>query len=167
MKTFVSLIPDDEHAVHARAALQDAGIPQEGISTLVEPADVWARLEGHQRLRVVRRSAAIGAALGLSVSAIYAVPLVLTFCPEMGCSLGTSVIGFVILAIYWLLGGAFLGTLVGADRLEQGLYSYVEGVRRGGRLMVVDTPDERADEVPQILEHDNGLLVYSLERRDG
>jgi hypothetical protein len=166
MKTYVGLIPDNEHVAHAGAALQAAGIPAAGISTLTRPADVWERLEGHSRFRVVRRSATIGALLGLAVSAIYTVPLVLMYCPEMGCSFATSVTVLVILALYWLLGGAFLGAIAGADRLEQGLYSYVEGVRRGARLMVVEAPAEQAAEVPRILEHESGLLVHSLERGD-
>lgn len=166
MKTYLGLIPDNEHVMHAGSALHAAGIPERAISTLVQPAEVWERLGGHERMRVVRKHAVVGGLLGLAVSLIYAVPLVLMYCPEMGCSFGTSVSVLAILALYWLLGGAFMGTIVGADRLEQGLYSYVEGVRRGGRLMVVQAPDEKAAEVPRILEHESGLMVFSLEGGD-
>jgi hypothetical protein len=166
MKTYVGLIPDNEHVAHAGSALQAAGIPAGRIATLTQPADVWERLEGHRRFQVVRKSATIGAILALAVSTIYTVPLVLMYCPEMGCSFATSVTVLVILALYWLLGGAFLGAIVGADRLEQDLYSYVEGVRRGAMLMVVEAPDEQAAEVPHILERESGLLVYSLEGGD-
>jgi hypothetical protein len=166
MKTYVGLIPDDEHVAHARAALQAAGVPADGIATLARPAEVWDRLAGHRRLRLVRRHAMIGALLGLAISAIYSVPLIFMYCPETGCSFGTSVSVLAILALYWLLGGAFLGAIAGTDRLEQGLYSYVEGVRRGARLMVVEAPDDKAAAVPPILQHESGLLVYGLERGD-
>jgi len=163
MKTLVGLIPDNEHAVHAGEALQGAGIDTGRVSALARPGEVWERLGGQRKLHIVSRYGTYGALLGLAVSTIYALPLVIMFCPEMGCSSGTRFVLLGIMALVWTLGGAFMGTIAGADQLEQDLYSYVEGVRHGGVLLVVDTPDEQVAGVSRILRQEDGLLVHSLE----
>jgi hypothetical protein len=82
----------------------------------------------------------------------------------MGCGFSTSLVILGLHAFYWVLGGAFLGSVVGADQLEQQLYTCVEGVRRGGTLMLVEAPDNQAKSVSRILENEHGLLIYSLEK---
>jgi hypothetical protein len=159
MKTLIGLIPDREHARAASGALRVAGISTGSTSALSRPAEVWERLGGRAKLQVVSRDGAIGAFLGLGVSAIYAVPLVIMYCPEMGCASSTRFLLLAVMAFSWTLIGALLGTIVGADQLEQDLYSYVEGVRHGGVLLVVQTPDEQAATIARILQQEKGLLV--------
>jgi hypothetical protein len=106
------------------------------LASLSQTKQVWERLEGHRQMRLVYRNAAIGAFLGLAVSTIYAVPLVLMYCPDMGCRFSTSLVILGLHAFYWVLGGAFLDSVVGADQLQPQLYTCVEGVRRGGTLML-------------------------------
>ena len=164
MKTLVGLIPDDEHALKAREALQVAGIGAGEISTLKLPGEVWERLGGRRKLRVVFRYAFFGAMLGLVVGSLYGIPAGLMNCSEMGCPFTTSTVLLLIISIYWVLGGAFLGAIIGVDRLEQDLYSYVEGVRHGEALLIVEAPDDQTSEVEHILHQESGLLVHSLER---
>lgn len=164
MKRLVGLIPNDEHLVKAREALQAAGIGEGSISALVRPADVWERLGGRRKLRIFFRYTAVGALLGLAVGAFYGVPSGILNCSGMGCPIGTSGILLLVISVYWVLGGAFLGAIVGADRMEQNLYSYVEGVRRGSALLIVETPDEQSAEVERILHQESGLLVHDVER---
>lgn len=163
MKTLIGLIPNDEHMIKAREALQVAGIGESAVSALVRPADVWEQLGGRRKLRIVFRYTALGALLGLAVGAFYGVPSGILNCSGMGCPMGTSGILLLVISVYWVIGGAFLGAIVGADRLEQNLYSYVEGVRRGAALLIVETPDERTSEVEGILHRENGLLVHDIE----
>jgi hypothetical protein len=164
VKTLIGLIPDREHALSADQALHGAGIGASRISALARPAEVWERLEGRKKLNIVSRDGRIGALLGLAVSAIYLVPLVIMYCPEMGCSSATRFIFLTVMALCWALGGAFLGTIVGTDQLEHDLYSYVEGVRHGGVVLLVESPDEQAAAVSRILRQENGLLVHTIER---
>jgi hypothetical protein len=164
MKTLIGLIPDDEHAVKAREALQVAGIGEGAISALVRPTEVWQRLGGPRKLRVAFRYAFFGALLGLVVGALYGIPAGLMNCSEIGCSFTTSTYLLVLISLYWALGGAFLGAIIGVDWLEHDLYSYVEGVRHGGALLVVETPDDHSSEVERILQRENGLLVHIIER---
>lgn len=164
MKTVISLIPDDEHVQKAREALQMAGIGEGAISALVRPADVWEQLGGRRKLRIIFRYTALGALLGLVVGAFYGVPSGILNCSGMGCPFNMSTVLLVVISVYWVLGGAFLGAIVGADRLEQNLYSYVEGVRRGAALLMVEASDEQRSEVERILHRESGLLVHDIEK---
>lgn len=164
MKTLIGLIPDDEHVVKAREALQVAGIGAGEISALKRPSEVWERLGGRRKLRVVFRYVFFGAMLGLAVGGLYGIPAGIMNCSEMGCPFTTSAVLLLIVTVYWVLGGAFLGAIIGMDRLEQDLYSYVEGVRHGEALLIVETPDDKSSEVERILQKENGLLVHSIER---
>jgi hypothetical protein len=164
MKTLVGLIPDNEHVVIAEEAMKDAGIGESEISALLRPAEVWERLGGHSKFRVVLKFTLFGALFGLAVGAIYGLPAGITNCVQMGYPF-KAILGFLVaISLYWVFGGAFLGAIIGLDRLERDLYSYVEGVRRGAALMIVETPDEQASEVTRILQREGGLLVHSLER---
>lgn len=162
MKTLVALIPDDEHLVSAEEALKVEGIGESEISVLVRPAQVWRRLEGRKKLRVVFRYAFFGIILGLAVGVLYGVPAGIMNCREMGCPFTTSTLLLAVISLYWVLGGGFLGAIIGLDRLEQNLYSYVEGVRRGEALLVIETPNEQVSEVTRILRGENGSLVHAI-----
>lgn len=160
----VGLLPDDRHLVHAQETLKAAGLGAGEVSALVRPAEVWERLRGRKKLTIVFRYVFAGAMLGVGVGALYGVPAGIMNCVVMGCSFTTSAILLAVITLYWVLGGAFVGAIIGADRLEQNLYSYVEGVRHGAPLLVVETPDEQASEVTRILREEGGLLVHSIER---
>lgn len=163
MKTLISLIPDEEHITHAREALQAAGIGADDITALIRPAEVWERLRGRSKVPVALKYTLAGGVLGLLVGALYGIPAGIFNCSEMGCPFTTSTALLVVIVAYWVIGGLFMGAIVGMDRLEQDLYSYVEGVRRGAALLIVQTPDDRATDVTRILQEDRGLLVHGLE----
>jgi hypothetical protein len=163
MKTLVGLIPDSEHAAAAEAAMKNAGLGEDKISALARPAEVWQRLGGHRKMRVVFKYVLAGALLGLVVASLYGLPASIMNCIHQGCPFSAN-LGFLIaIYLFWIIGGAFMGAHIGLDRLEQDMYSYVEGVRRGGSLMVAETPDEETVEVTEIMEHEGGLLVHPLE----
>lgn len=163
MKTLIGLIPDEEHVAHAREALQATGIGANDITAPMRPAQVWKRLGGRKKLPVALKYTLAGGALGLLVGALYGIPATIFNCSEVGCPFMTSTALLVVIVVYWVIGGLFMGAIVGMDRLEQDLYSYVEGVRRGSALIIVQTPDDRATDVTRILQEDRGLLVHSLE----
>jgi hypothetical protein len=164
MNTLIGLIPDERHLVTAGETLQAAGIDQGAISVLVRPADVWEWLGGRKKLRVTVRYAFFGALVGLALGALYGVPAGILNCAEMGCTMTVSTVLLALITVYLILGGAFVGAIVGLDRVEQDLYSYVEGVHRGGALLVIETPPERIDEVARILQQESGLLVHTIKK---
>lgn len=163
MKMLLSLIPDGQHVARAEQALLAAGLGEGAINAVVRPAEVWERLGGPKKLRILFRYTALGALLGLGVGAFYGVPSGILNCSQMDCPFSTSTVLLALISVYWVVGGAFLGAIAGADHLEENLYSYVEGVRRGAALLVVETPDEQVSEVTEILHRESGLLVHSME----
>jgi hypothetical protein len=165
METIVSLIPNDEHVTAAKQELETAGFAEDKINVLLQPVEVWQRLRGHQGIRAVAKKAALGAFLGLFVGAIYGVPAGIFNCKFMNCSLQTSVILWALITLFWVLAGGFLGGIIGLDKLEHSLYSYVEGVRRGEALFVVETPEERAPEARRILRQEQGTVIHEIRQR--
>ena len=162
METVISLIPNDEHVATARQALEKAGFTKRNISVLFQPADVWQRLGGRQKVGALAQKAVLGALIGLVVGALYGIPSGVFNCKFMNCPLETSATLWALISLYWVVAGGFLGVIVGLDRLERDLYSYVEGVRRGETLFVIETPEERAQEAEQILRQEQGTVIHDI-----
>lgn len=163
METIIGLIPNDHDVASARQELEKAGLAQNKINILFQPADVWQRLGGRQKIRIVFKDAVIGMFIGLIIGAIYGVPAGYYNCRFMGCPLETSIILWAIISLFWVAAGGFLGTIVGLDRFESNFYSYVEGVQRGEALFVVEASDNMAPVVKRILEQEHGILVHDLQ----
>jgi hypothetical protein len=163
MKTLVSLIPDNESAAQAAEKLHTTGISRDRRCILCQPVEVWKRLGGDSRLHMVMRHAGYGALLGLAVGLLYGVPAGIMNCRATSCTVNTSLVFLTAISLFWVISGAFLGAIVGLDRLEKDLYSYVEGVRRGGALVMVDVPGNQADAVTRMLKEEHGLLVHQLD----
>ena len=163
METIIGLIPNDDDVESARQELKNAGFPKNKINILFQPADVWQRLEGRQKIRIVFKDAVIGMFIGLIVGAIYGVPAGVYNCRFMNCPMGTSVILWMAISLFWVITGAFLGAIVGLDRFEADFYSYVEGVQRGEALFVVEASEKQAPLVQHILEQEHGILVHDLQ----
>lgn len=163
MVTLAGLLPDDEHAYHAVDTLTEHGIPLDQVHVLRRPAEVWTQMGGRRKLRVVVRDAAWGLLIGLGVGLLYGVPAAVAGWQLMDYPLRYGIIAGLLIVAYWLAGGAAVGALVGLDRLERPLYSFVEWVRRGELLVVVDTTEERVAEVAGILADDGGALVRRVE----
>jgi len=143
--------------------MEAAGLNDCKVSVLARPAEVWARLGGPAKLRAAVKYTLIGALLGVVVASLYALPATILNCAYMGCAFSAHTLLLVAIYLYWIAAGGFMGTLIGMDRLERDTYSYVEGVRHGGSLVIVEAPDEEAGEVTSILVHEGGLLVHNLE----
>ena len=162
METIVCLIPYDEHVATAREDLMMAGIAVNDIRVLLQPASVWQRLKGPLKIRKVFRYAALGALVGLAIGALYGLPAGYLNCTLMNCPIKTSVILGVLITLFWIFGGGLVGAIVGLDKLEHDLHSYVEGVRRGEAVMVVDATGKQASKVMRILRQDQGTVVREI-----
>jgi hypothetical protein len=165
MSTVAGLVPNDERANSVIASLGATGIAENQVVVLRQPADVWQRLDGHHKLRAVFRSALIGLLIGIVIGLCYGIPTGILNCRFMNCSIGNSLILLSLVTLYWAAGGAFLGAIVGLDRLERSLYSYVEGVRRGEDLVVIESPESQTIDVIGILTREGGSVVSAMEVR--
>jgi hypothetical protein len=164
METIVSLMPNDEHVTAARQKLENAGLAQNKISVLFQTAEVWRQLGGHQKMQTVIKKAALGAVIGLFVGALYGIPAGIFNCRFMNCSLETSVILWVLITLFWVVGGGFLGSIIGMDELERDLYSYVEGVRRGEALFVIEADLDQIPVAMRILQQEQGTVIHEIDK---
>lgn len=162
METVISLIPNDEHVAKTKQALEAAGFIENKINVLRQPADVWRRLDGRQKIWTVAKKAGLGALIGLLIGALYGIPAGIFNCRFMNCSLQTSVIMWALISLFWVIGGAFLGAIIGLDKLEYDLYSYIEGVRRGEALFVVETTEKQVQAAEQILQQAHGTVIHDI-----
>lgn len=162
MTTVISLIPNDEHIRTARQALEVAGVAKDKMKVLFRAGDAWRELGGPQKVQVVFKDGSIGALLGLIVGALYGIPAGYFNCLVNGCPAEKSLVAGTLFLLYGIFAGGFLGTLVGLDRLEQDLFSYVEGVRRGEALFVVEASEDVTPETLRILRHEHGMFVHDL-----
>lgn len=162
METIICLMPNDEHLAAAKQELAEAGFAKNKIGILFQPADVWQRLGGRQKVRTVFKWAAAGALLSLLVGAIYGVPVGIFNCIFMNCPLETGIILWALISLFWVIVGGIMGAIIGLDKLENDLYSYVEGVRRGEALMIVQARPEQAQQVMQILHEEQGSVIHEL-----
>jgi hypothetical protein len=167
METIIGLIPNDDDVALVRQELKKAGFAKNKINILFQPADVWQRLEGRQEIRIVFKDAVIGMLIGLLVGAIYGVPAGISNCRFMNCSLETSVILWLIISLFWVVAGGFLGAILGFDKFEADFYSYVEGVERGEALFVVESSEDQAPEAMRILQQENGILIHEIHDETG
>lgn len=167
METVISLIPDVDHVATTRQELESAGFVESKISVLSQPSDVWRRLGGRLKARIVFKDAAVGALIGLIIGALYGIPAGIFNCKFMNCALETSVILWALVSLFWVAVGGFFGAIIGLDRFEEEFYSYVEGVQRGEALFVVETSEDQAPEAMRILQQENGILIHDIHEETG
>ena len=160
METITSLIPNDEHIAQAQQKFKEAGFANRNISVLFKQAAVWKRLRGSEKAQVVYKDAKIGALLGLLVSALYGIPAGLFNCLYASCTVGLSITFWIMISLFWVAAGAALGAIIGLDQLEYDLYSYVEGVRRGEALFVVEASEALAPVAVRILKQEHGSVIH-------
>jgi hypothetical protein len=167
METIIGLIPNDRDVLVARQELEEAGFDKNKIDILLQPDEVWQRLGGRQKIRIVFKDAVIGMFIGLVVGAIYGVPAGYYNCVSMNCPFETSVILWAIISLFWVLAGGFIGAIVGLDRFEADFHLYVKGVQRGDALFVVETSEDQAPEAMRILRQEKGMLIHEMHGETG
>ena len=163
MRTVTALFDTYDHAASAVRAVKDAGIPSADIS-----------LVANTTAAVVDESvdAEEGAAAGAGVGAVAGGGAGLL------AGLGTIVVPGIgpVIAGGWLLAtavgalagaaiggaaGGLIGALANAGVPEEAAHVYAEGVRRGGAVVSVRAPDDRAETIAAILNHSAGVDIDS------
>lgn len=162
-KTVVALYDDLEQAHDAVHALDSAAFDSDRISLVIRDADKQYAEYGEEPAEVeevVDGMVAGGLLGGLTGLVVGLFTLVI---PGVGPVLAA---GPLAIALTGAGAGAVLGTLVGAlvdmGVEEETARYYAEGIHRGGVLVAVTTPDERAEEAAAIL---NAHYPVDLEAR--
>jgi hypothetical protein len=157
-KTVAALFDDFPVAVDAVKRLEKAGL--KGIEISIVARDEDGRYSKHAEQSSTRddnedavaAGTVLGGVIGGGMGGLAA--LAALAIPGVGPVVAAG--WFAAALVSGAAAGAAIGALVGA-LVEEGMTkeeaeAYAEGVRRGGTLVVVRTPDEHAVEVVQILD---------------
>ena len=173
-KTVVALY---DRVTDARAALEELvseGFDRQDISMIANASDSEMRRHFDDQGRYVERErgteagegAATGAGVGAAIGGIggLLVGLGLLTIPGVGPALAAGPLATTLVgAGAGGVAGGLLGALVGAGIPEDEAHHYAEGVRRGGTLLMVEAPDERANEAAAILDSHAAVDIESRQ----
>src|SRR3954470_604162 len=156
MATVVRLFETRDQAHRAIGALQQAGYRPENLGIVMRDKQEAAELAAETGAGGATTAGAVGGGVlgglaGLLIGAgTLAIPGIgpLVAAGPLASALATAMAGGAIGA----MAGGLIGTLVNMGVPEAEARDYQAGVERGGILMTVRVPDERADEVRTILE---------------
>ncbi len=156
MRTVVALYNRLEDAQGAVQNIRDAGFDKSDINLVSQDANgEYTRYFENGENRNASEGAATGAGVGTVVGGLagLVVGLGALAIPGIGPVLAA---GPIVTTLAGAGAGAVAGGIVGA-LIDMGIprehaEAYAEGIRRGGTLVTVRTPDDRSDDAVQILE---------------
>ena len=160
MRTVTALFDDSDHASSAIRAVQDAGIPRADVSLVANtrtmsepPVDAEDGAAAGAGVGAVAGGGA-GLLAGLGTLAVPGIGPVIAG----GWLLATAVGALAGAAVGGAAGG-LLGALANAGVPEDAAHVYAEGIRRGGTLVSVRVPDDRAETIAAILHNAAGVDI--------
>jgi uncharacterized protein (TIGR02271 family) len=166
MRTVVGLYNRFEDARQAVQALRDANINKDDINLIAQdPNGEYKRymdLNKEGQTQDVSDGATAGAGIGAVLGGLggLLVGLGALAIPGVGPIIAA---GPIVSALAGAGAGAVAGGIVGAlvdlGVPEEHAKAYAEGIRRGGTLVTVRTPDDRSDQVMQIMEQFNPVDI--------
>lgn len=149
------LFEDYERAATAVQELERGGLHHIEISLVSNDADTKhaKRLDETDEDPIVA-GAAVGAVLGGSITALAALTALAV--PGIGPVVAA---GFVAAALGGATVGGLAGALIGAGLSADDAEAYAEGIRRGGTLVVVRTPETHVAQIEGILNQAGAIAV--------
>ncbi len=177
-KTVVGLFDDFQDAQNVVRELVDAGFGREHISLAAnqtasgytgDSSDFDNNSAGTAGEHAVGMDAGIGAGVGGVVGLLAGLGLLLVpgvgpvlavgpIVAALGATVGSTVVGAGIGAV----AGGLIGGLTHIGVPKEHAEYYAEGIRRGGTLVTVDAPDDKAQSVVDIL---NGYGAVDIDTR--
>jgi len=164
MKTVIGFFSKEKHINRSLGKLKEFGIPQENIQILAYENNVRELLNGYGE-QVTARYAGWSLLLSLVVFGLYD-----TFGRICDCGLITySFQAELDRLVIFVIVGALLGVLgayfLGIEKLDGNSRLYIWNVNQGGKVIAVQTDDELAETVGDLLHQENGVAIQTLESR--
>jgi hypothetical protein len=153
--TVAGLFEEYERAATAVQEVERGGLHGIEISFVSNDADMKHanRLDDTEDDPVVA-GAAVGGVLGGSITALAA--LTALAIPGVGPVVAA---GTLAAALGGVAAGGLAGALIGAGLSAEDAEEYAEGIRRGGTLVVVRTPETHVARIEQILKQAGAVAV--------
>src|SRR5512142_2739372 len=166
MRTVVGLYNAFEDAQHAVQALRDAGFNKEDINLVArDPNGEFKRymdLNKQGQTQDVSDGAATGAGIGAILGGLggLLVGLGALAIPGVGPIIAAGpIVSTLAGAGAGAVAGGIVGALVDMGIPEEHAKAYAEGIRQGGTLVTVRTPDEQSTRAMQIMEQFNPVDI--------
>ena len=161
MKTIVGLFDDMAQAKSAALSLESAGIAHNDISLVANneggrhvATDTGTTTSGHAIGHDAKVGAEIGGVAGLLMG------LTGLAIPGLGWIAGAGwLMGMILGAGTGAVVGGLVGALTSVGVPERDATNYMEGVRRGGILVAVKSPDEMTSNAAQILSNAGAVNI--------
>lgn len=162
MKTVIGLFQDRMELNKAISQLDPEDFPNDQVRVLEKPSQVRKYVDCSCRRSVLMNTAG-GAAF---VGAIFAViGLVLGVCQSVGGMPTGMCIGvMVVLTALGALVGGILGAIIGWAEVDRDTFLYLDGLRKGHKLMLVRAEENDVAFVTSILEKENAYGVMVCTR---
>jgi hypothetical protein len=168
-KYVLGLFDRREDADAAVGALNQRNLPETDFGLFARHEPLREGLGADDEKSGTAKGAAYGAAFGgasgvlvgtVAGASLFLVPGIgqMLGIGALAAAIGTALIGTGLGAA----GGAFMGALIGYGATEEDAHFYMEGMQRGGVLLVVHTVESNVVEVAQIMEENN---VANVEAR--
>jgi hypothetical protein len=161
MKTVIGLFWDDENIQSSIHKLRQAGCAEDTINVLTRVGAVRKLLDGG-RGQMVAKCAVCGALLGSITYGAFGLSVGMGSFSLFNNGLA---LGIARLLPFFGIGaafGAFMGCFVGVGEGEESTHLYCQGVRMGGKLVVVQANDELAAKAINTLCQEDAIGVTAL-----
>jgi hypothetical protein len=164
--TVIGLYDRLENAQNVVSELVSAGFPREGISIVAADTEGKFKTYVGAPAEEAGEGAATGAGVGAAVGGLggLLVGLGALAIPGIGPVLAagpiaSALIGAGVGAGVGAVTGGLIGALVDVGVPEEQANLYAEGVRRGGTLVKVTTPEDRSNEATRIMNRFNPMDI--------
>jgi len=150
MSKIIGLLPGGSNIQLRLNELEQQGLSSADIQILNRENNVWDAL-GCEPFCKVRDSAIVGALIGGSIYAVFGLVAAWCECNLLGFGGPYGMFTLVAGILAGLFVGGALGALVGLANSESGAHLYIQGVRMGDQMVVIEVPDQKVDIVKNLL----------------
>jgi hypothetical protein len=165
MKTIIGLFERPERAEEMVAVLDKAGFAAENLMLLNRTEVLWHVL-GCRPGKILARDFSIGAMLEIALYTFFALAVAVS---EVAAGFPSQValVVMVLFAALGILVGGLLGVIFGYGDAEEESRLYVQGLRQGGMVVVVQAEGEQVAQTIDLLCQRNAEGVKICTHRTG
>lgn len=150
MRKIIGLLPGGSNIQLQFNELELQGLSSEDIHILNRENNVRDAL-GCEPFCKVRDSSLLGALIGITIYAVFGLVAAWCECNLLGYGGPYGIFTLVGGILAGLFVGGSLGALVGLANSESGAHLYIQGVRMGDEMVVIEVPDQKVEIIKNLL----------------
>lgn len=158
----IGLFNQPDNIETAVANLQAAGLGEKQVHILSDSKSICELLDCNP-INVILTYAMWGALIGVGIYGGFGITAALCQCNLMQFGIGYGIGTFLWTVLGGIFVGGFLGLLAGAGKADEKTHYYIEGLRRGGKVIALDVPEKAVEQVRHILEMSKALGIKIFE----